>query len=89
MDIPTEQIPGYPNPSDDTYRINYNSGEEEIVNIQAFHSLTGALTTLITNYQLNQGNNEINLDISNLSNGSNFIIIAGGSIYLRSQVLKI
>lgn len=88
-DAPTEFVLGYPNPSDDSFRLSYYSIDAEMVSISAYHTLTGTLSLISSNYQILEGENEINLNINNLPIGSNIIMISGNSIFIRSQVLKI
>lgn len=83
------KVPAYPDPTEGYLRINYNSPISENVSIKAYHVLTGNSTTLNDNFPIINGENEIDLDLSSMQDGTYFIIISGNSTFVTSQILKI
>ncbi|HRG41335.1 MAG TPA: hypothetical protein PLC27_08035 [Saprospiraceae bacterium] len=83
------KVPAFPDPTEGYLRINYNSPISENVNIKAYHALTGNSTTLHDNFPIINGENEIDLDLSSMQDGTYFIIISGNSTFVTSQILKI
>ncbi|MBK8623685.1 MAG: hypothetical protein IPN79_18500 [Saprospiraceae bacterium] len=79
-----------PNPTDGSLRIKFNAEDNEIYQIKVFDANTSGSIVITENFQAaDEGENEVILDLSGLSNGSYYVLAWGQFNIYGGTVIKI